>query len=147
MNMKSRKQWAKVCDEANKSQVICSARIAADIICDIVESTNGWEFEHLVALFLNNKSNIVGSAVVGIGGFNGAQLAPAILFKKFFTTRGATAFIIGHNHPSGNITPSQQDVMFAKNLKSLSDQLQVRMLDCLVVTATDFTNIPTGDLL
>lgn len=120
---------------------ICRPEEAADAIRSVVEQVNGYEFEHIVALFLNNQSKIIGATLIGVGGFTGANATPAILFKKFFTTKGASAIIVGHNHPTGSLDVSEPDRHFTKTIRTLSEQLGVVMLDSLIVTATAYTQI------
>lgn len=139
---KQQQEWARVCEESQLAPAVCGPAEAAEAVRKVIEKTNGYEFEHIVALFLNNQSKIIGTAVIGIGGFAGSNATPAILFKKFFTTKGASAFIVGHNHPTGNLTVSEPDYRFTTTMHTLAQQLGVNMLDSLIVTATQYVQIP-----
>jgi len=139
---RKQQQWARVCEDSQAAPVVCSPETAATHIRKVIERTNGYEFEHVVALFLNNQSKIVGSAVVGVGGFDGSNVITSILFKKFFTTKGASKFIVGHNHPSGSLEISQPDRRFTESIHTLSLHLGITMLDSLIVTATTHEQIP-----
>ncbi len=139
---RKQEEWARV-EETNAScPVVISPAEAAQHIRKVIEKTNGYDFEHIVALFLDNKSRVIKSAVVGIGGFAGANIMTAVLFKKFFTTKGASYILVGHNHPSGETMPSQQDIQFTKVIRDLCTQLGTELVDSLIVTAREHNRIP-----
>ena len=65
---KQQQEWARVCEESQLAPAVCGPAEAAEAIRKVIEKTNGYEFEHIVALFLNNQSKIIGTAVIGIVG-------------------------------------------------------------------------------
>ena len=54
---------------------------------------------------------------------------------------GATALLIGHNHPSGETTPSSEDKAITKRLKEVSDLIGIKLLDHVIVTDDDYYSL------
>lgn len=88
--------------------------------------------EEVWALFVNGRSEIVGAAKLAQGGLHGCSLtardvlAPAV-------AANASALILGHNHPSGDPTPSHDDWEMTKHIAKCCDLIGIPLLDHLVV--------------
>ncbi len=88
--------------------------------------------ERLVALWLNTKLQPIGYEVVSEGGFDQAAAAPReILTAALYA--GAAAIILAHNHPSGDITPSQADVSTTRRLMEAGELIDIRVLDHIII--------------
>ena len=55
--------------------------------------------------------------------------------------QNASQFIIVHSHPSGDCTPSPQDIQFTKKLKKISHLLEIKLLDHLIVTSNTYISM------
>ena len=88
--------------------------------------------EEVVVLALNTKNQLCSENVVAIGGVNHASVAPRDIFREAVKI-GAYAVIIAHNHPSGDPTPSQEDISFTGRLLKASEILGVRLLDHIII--------------
>ena len=71
--------------------------------------------EVLVLLVLNTKNNVIGAFEVSRGSLNASIVHPREVFKRALLLTGAS-IIIAHNHPSGDPTPSKEDVEITKRL-------------------------------
>lgn len=91
--------------------------------------------EHLVALLLNTRYNIVGYSLVSIGSVNESIAHPREVFRAAIAS-GAYAFILMHNHPSGDPSPSQSDYSLTRRLADGAQLLQIKFLDH-VIAGTD----------
>ena len=90
--------------------------------------------EHFVALFLNAHHAIVGAHVVGIGATSRiATIEPRTVFRAAIVAC-AGGIVIGHNHPSGDPTPSDDDVSTTRTLCEAGKVLGVPVLDHVIVT-------------
>lgn len=88
--------------------------------------------EHLAILMLDAKNRLLGVHTVGIGTLSGALIAPREVFKAAILANAAS-IIVGHNHPSGDPTPSPEDYRVTECLKSAGELLEIPVLDHLVI--------------
>jgi DNA repair protein RadC len=96
--------------------------------------------ESFAVLYLNSRNQPVGREVVAIGGLNIAALRPREVFGPALTL-GAAAVVLAHNHPSGDPTPSPEDLEVTRHLLDAGDLLGVEVLDHLVLAADRFRSI------
>ena len=90
--------------------------------------------EHLVILLLNTRHNIEGHSLVSIGTLNESLAHPREILAPV-VAGGAYAFILMHNHPSGDPEPSQADRQLTKRIVEAADVLDVKMLDHVIAGA------------
>ena len=91
-------------------------------------------------LYLNTRNQPVGCEKVAVGGLNVAALQPREVFGPALTL-GAAAVILAHNHPSGDPTPSPEDLAVTRHLQEAGRLLGVEVLDHLVVSAERFRSL------
>ena len=89
--------------------------------------------EHFVALYLDGAHQVAGYSIVSIGTANSAMAHPREVFQRAILA-GAISIIIAHNHPSGVLTPSDEDHKVTQRLKDAGEILGIRLLDHLIVT-------------
>ena len=90
--------------------------------------------EVMVLLFLNTAHKITGYSEISRGGLSETTVDPKILFRNALLSN-ASAFIIVHNHPSGNLTPSLSDIEMTKRVNDGANALGLTFLDHLIVTS------------
>lgn len=105
---------------------------AEDAAEAFAEHLAGVDREHLAILMLDAKNRLLGVHTVGIGTLNGALVAPREVFKAAILANAAS-IIVGHNHPSGDPTPSPEDYRVTECLKSAGELLEIPVLDHLVI--------------
>jgi DNA repair protein RadC len=88
--------------------------------------------ERVLALLLNNRNQIIGLARVSEGGIHGAALTPADVLRPAIAA-GARAVILAHNHPSGDPTPSPEDVVMTRNVYEACEVVGVPLLDHVII--------------
>ena len=88
--------------------------------------------EFFLAIQLDIRSNVVGIHEVSIGALDQTMVDPRVLFAGLLTA-GAAAFIIVHNHPSGDPEPSDPDVQLTRQIKEGARILGIRLLDHVVI--------------
>ena len=89
--------------------------------------------EHCVALYLDGAHQVVSYSIISIGTANMAVVHPREVFQRAILA-GAISIIIAHNHPSGVLTPSDEDHKVTKRLKDAGEILGIKLLDHLIVT-------------
>ena len=88
--------------------------------------------EHFVVLLLNSKNRLIGINTVSIGSLTSSLAHPREVFKPAILANAA-AIIVAHNHPSGEPTPSQEDIEITKRLHAAAELLGIRLLDHIVL--------------
>lgn len=87
--------------------------------------------ELTVMLTLDTKHKVTGAFEVSRGTLNSSLVHPREVFKRALLNNAA-AIIIGHNHPSGNPTPSQDDIAVTRRLVEAGNLLGVKVLDHII---------------
>ena len=89
--------------------------------------------EHFVALYLDGANQVASYSIVSIGTANASMVHPREVFQRAILA-GAVSIIIAHNHPSGILTPSEEDHKVTQRLKEAGEILGIKLLDHLIVT-------------
>ena len=95
------------------------------------------EQEHLIVVLLNGAHEVIGTEVATIGLVNRTLVHPREVFSSAIEKR-ATAICIAHNHPSGNIMPSEEDKEVTKRLKNSSLILGIKLLDHIIFSQDSY---------
>jgi DNA repair protein RadC len=115
----------------------------------IINSTSSTEFirqfysddieiyESFFLLLLNNQNQTLGYAKISQGGITGTVVDVRIV-AKYVVDSLATGIILAHNHPSGNLKPSQQDIDITKKIKEAMKLFDVTVLDHIILTVDNF---------
>ena len=88
--------------------------------------------EKMMILHLSRSSRIIGHSTISIGGLSGTVCDPKIIFQ-YLLKSNAAAFIMAHNHPSGNLQPSSGDKQITKRVKEAGKMLDISLLDHLIL--------------
>lgn len=103
------------------------------IIFDLLRSKiTRFAKEHFVVVSLNNRNNVLGMDTVSIGTLNASLVHPRETFEAAIA-RHAAQVIIAHNHPSGDVAPSQGDIETTKRLKEAGELLGIEVIDHLII--------------
>ncbi len=96
--------------------------------------------EYCLAFFLNGRQELIGKKIIAIGGLNYNFLEPRNIFEPAFTLN-ANSFILVHNHPSGTVEPSDEDLLLTEKVAKLADLMGLKLLDHLIVTQNNYFSI------
>lgn len=96
--------------------------------------------ERFAVLFLNVKHQILGMKVVTIGTATETLAHPREIFRAIIR-HGGTRAIVAHNHPSGNLEPSQEDISLTRQLLEAARILGIPILDHLILGKGDFCSL------
>jgi DNA repair protein RadC len=89
--------------------------------------------EDFVVICLNGNYEAIGWVKVSSGGLNSTAVDPRLIFAIALQT-ASTAIILAHNHPSGSLTPSEEDRALTRQLREAGELLRVAVLDHLILT-------------
>lgn len=99
--------------------------------------------EHLVAVFLNARYEILSKKVISIGSLDSITVVPRDIVTPALI--GNAAYILlGHNHPSGDCSPSKEDLLFTNNLKKACEIVGVKLLDHIVLSGNSWQRVDIG---
>ena len=88
--------------------------------------------EVMVMLVLDIKNNVIGAFEVSRGCLNASIVHPREVFKRALLLNGAS-IILGHNHPSGDPTPSKDDIAITRRLVKGGEILGIEILDHIII--------------
>lgn len=95
--------------------------------------------EHFGVLFLSSANKVIGFEVISIGNLNSSVVHPREVFRSAVVT-GCASIIIFHNHPSGNLEPSNEDITITKKLVECGKLMDIPVFDHIIVTHQGFTS-------
>ena len=96
--------------------------------------------EEVVALYLNRANNTIGMQKLSKGGIAGSVVDGKILYSMALQT-GASSIILAHNHPSGNIKPSDSDLKLTSQLKDFGKLINISLIDHLIISNNQFFSL------
>lgn len=101
-------------------------------LVDTLEDIQNLDVENTFIICLNNKNEPVNYSLISKGAINRSIIDIKTIFKNVLLSN-ANGFIMIHNHPSGDATPSNEDYEITKILKNASKLLDIKFLDHIVI--------------
>jgi DNA repair protein RadC len=98
------------------------------------------EQEHFQVLYLDTRNRLLGSETVYIGSLNASHIRVAEVFRDAIK-RNCAAIIVAHNHPSGDPSPSPEDVEVTRQLIEAGSLLNIELLDHLIIGQQRFVSL------
>jgi len=92
----------------------------------------GRDQEAIAVVIFDNAMRVIGAEIVSMGSVNQCLVPVAVLFRRILMA-GGNAFVMAHNHPSGDPTPSAQDIEVTERVARGAKLLDLQFLDHLVV--------------
>ncbi|MEQ6167071.1 DNA repair protein RadC [Ekhidna sp. MALMAid0563] len=102
--------------------------------------------EEFWLLLLKRNNEVIKKEMLSRGGVSGTVVDAKIIFKRALEET-ASGLILAHNHPSGNLKPSQEDINLTKRLKEAGKSLDISVLDHLIITDHTFFSFADEGLL
>ncbi|QCJ43621.1 JAB domain-containing protein [Bacillus sp. S3] len=96
--------------------------------------------EHFVCLYLNTKNQVIHKQTVFIGSLNASIVHPREVFREALK-RSAASVIALHNHPSGDPSPSREDIEVTKRLVECGKIIGIELLDHLIIGENKFVSL------
>lgn len=119
-----------------KASVILSAKDVWERMSDIRDSKR----EHFVVFYLDSREQEIRRDVVSIGTLNESLVHPREVFEQAIASHASTV-IFSHNHPSGDLEPSQADLEITKRLVHAGKILDISVTDHVIVTKESWRSI------
>ena len=103
-------------------------------------------YEAFFILLLNRQNKVIQTKEISSGGFTGTLVDLRIVFKYALDYR-ATGIILAHNHPSGNLKPSEQDIQLTNKTIEFAKLLEIQVLDHLIITNNGYFSFADEGIL
>jgi DNA repair protein RadC len=125
-----------------------AALTRADLVVTMMNSlfrVNRKAEEHVYILGMNTKCKVVGTFLLSKGTMDSSIVVPRDIFIRVCLC-GAGGFIMVHNHPSGSVIPSKEDICVTKRIKECSELMGIRFLDHIIIGDGYYSFKEFGDL-
>lgn len=117
----------------NDRPVIKSSDDALDIVSSLFHKEKIGLQEQFVVIYLNRSNKVIGSSNLFTGGISATVVDMKIILSLGLKLM-ASSMLIAHNHPSGNLKPSEEDKRITNKLCDASKLLEIQLLDHLIVS-------------
>ncbi|MCF6276353.1 MAG: DNA repair protein RadC [Candidatus Magasanikbacteria bacterium] len=119
--------------QGKKTNILLTPKDVWEAMVDIRNSKK----EHFVVFYLNSRSQEIKREIVSIGTINASLVHPREVFESAIKNN-ASSIILAHNHPSGDLEPSQDDIEITKKLVYAGKILDIQVVDHVIVSNKEF---------
>lgn len=130
-------------------EIISNAQAVSNIVNEILnmESEIDRDREHFFCIGLNAKNKVQFIDLVSLGTLTGSLVHPRETFR-LAVSKGIASIVVAHNHPSGDTTPSRDDIAVTERLKKAGEILGIQVLDHVITGSdTQFTSLKEQGIL
>jgi len=120
--------------------------LSATDIWKLCADIGGSKKEHFVAFYMDTRNRLIERQIVSIGILNASLVHPREVFEPAVALRAA-GIIVAHNHPSGNLDPSENDSAITKRLAEAGKIMGIELLDHIIVASAGFLSFKEKNLL
>lgn len=120
-------------DVSGYGEPVTSPRLAGPAMLAIFAELDA-DVENFVILALNGKGKPLGFKVIGKGTATACLASPRDVFRAALALNASTV-LVAHNHPSGELTPSREDMELTRRLRACGDSLGLPLADHLILSA------------
>jgi len=119
--------------QASEAMKKTAIRSSADIASFLRAKIKDYPYEVFAIVFLNKANKILDFEIISQGGITGTVADPRIILKKALE-KDATAIVLSHNHPSGNLRPSKADEDVTLRIKEAAGVFDISVIDHIIVS-------------
>jgi len=123
-----------------KSSILLSSKD----VWERMEDIRGSKKEHFVVFYLDSRNQEIQREIISVGTLNESLVHPREVFEGAIKNN-ASSVIIAHNHPSGDLEPSQADVEITKKLIHAGKILDIKLLSHVIVTKDKWSELNIND--
>ena len=102
--------------------------------------------EHFLCLYLNARNQLIHKEVVSIGSLSASVVHPREVFH-LAVTRAAASIVLAHNHPSGDPSPSREDIELTRRLVEAGRLMGIDILDHIILCESEFLSLKEQALM
>lgn len=97
-------------------------------------------YESFVVIYMSRSNEVLGIHKISDGSIDGCLVDIRLIMQGALLTN-SSSIILAHNHPSGNLKPSQQDIKLTKEIQQAGEFLKIRVLDHVIITSITYTSL------
>ena len=131
--------------DSRKKPTIDNANTAYQLFLKSWNINNIEFLEEFKVMFLNQSNKVLGLYSLSKGGINQCTVDIRHIYSIALKVN-ASAIIVAHNHPSGNLKPSREDLKITSQIAAAGEILNIKLLDHLIITKNDFLSIEESGL-
>jgi len=131
---------------ASQRRKITCSRDAKEVFIENWNPDTLQYFEEFKVLLLNRANAVLGLIAISKGGISGTVTDVRIILQAALKSN-ASGLIVCHNHPSGNLNPSESDTKITRKIKEAGNIVDIQLLDHIVITAEDYYSFADQGLL
>jgi DNA repair protein RadC len=132
----------KISDIGENPQIKCSS----DVFNILQPAMEDIAHEEFWILFLNRSNRVINRLKISQGGVSGTVTDVRIIMKKAIENL-ASGIIVCHNHPSGNLTPSESDTKITQKIREAGELIDVQLLDHLIISGKEYYSFADNGVL
>lgn len=117
-----------------------------ETVFDLTRDIRGTNREHFVGFYLNSRNQLLRREIISIGSLNASIVHPREVYQPAIAVSAASV-ILAHNHPSGDPTPSEEDLAITRRLVEAGRILGIDVLDHVVVAKDAYASFKERKLL
>ncbi len=117
-----------------------------DVYEEMYSRLSDLEHEEFWVLFLDRKNVVIYKKEIGKGGVSGTFVDPKMIFK-IALEHTASSIILVHNHPSGNVNPSAEDINLTSKIKNAAGYLDISLLDHIIFGGVEYFSFADKGIL
>jgi len=122
--------------KAQDRKKITSSKESVDVLRSVWSDKIEY-IEEVLILLLNRQNQVLGWCKISSGGTSSSVVDPKVIFQIALNAN-ASAIILSHNHPSGNLKPSEADNQLTKRIKEGGKILEILLLDHVIITEDSY---------
>ncbi|KRL63460.1 JAB domain-containing protein [Lactobacillus psittaci] len=111
----------------------------------LTEKFLGVEQEQLVVFYLDNKNQVISERLLFQGTVNRSVVHPRDIFR-WGVLCNSVSFLMAHNHPSGDLTPSEKDIEFTRQIEAAAKLIGINYLDHIIVAGKQYLSFKEEQL-
>ena len=119
------------------SKIVNSSKAAFDILATLFPQDTICLQEQFVVLYLNRANKVIGSYQLSKGGITGTIADVRLILSVALKTL-ASGLILAHNHPSGNLKPSEADIQLTQKVKDAAKLMDIEVLDHMILSSNGY---------
>ena len=120
----------------NKNKVSSSADAYQILLPTFKAGTIDYK-EYFKVLYLNQANQVLGFTQISEGGITETSVDVRVILQAALLTN-SVSLILAHNHPSGNLKPSKQDLELTQSIKEAAELMRIRVLDRIILTSDKY---------
>lgn len=131
---------------AKERPTIKSSRDAYEILKGVYDQDTIEHVEHFYIICCNNAARCLGSKLISMGGVNQTVVDVKVVLQTALLCN-ATSIVLSHNHPSGNVTPSDHDKRITKQIIQASNTMGILVVDHIIMSADGYYSFADEGIL